>query len=107
MKRKGIYLLFLLVALAFNLPAQEAREKHKIMNASDLKGTYQVQFLKGHDTPMSITIELLEKIEAKREESATSYLTLSDNCRIKILPRNSGADLKMEEYVVLDKFNNQ
>jgi hypothetical protein len=106
MKRIATCLTFLFLAFGFISTAQEAKEKQSIPPALEMKGTYQVQFLKDDSHPISITQELLEKIEQKRDKDLITYLSVNPTCRIKILPRQKAADFKMEEYIVLESFRN-
>lgn len=84
-----------------------AQEKSKA--TGKLEGTYQIEFLKTATTPIAVTGEILEKIEALRKESETTYLLINAECRVKIFPKNALKNLDKnisEDYVVVDKFIN-
>lgn len=53
-----------------------------------LYGTYQIEMIDTRSLP-SFPAELLEVIEAKREEDNIVYHTVSDIMRIKILPKST------------------
>lgn len=108
---KKILTFLLLSFLAINLNAQQNAkqgESKKITSASEIKGTYQLLFLKAEKTdPIGITNDLIEKIESTRDDNKITYLKVNDFCRIKIFPRKDLANLSLkEEYLIVDKFEN-
>lgn len=85
-----------------------AQEKAKLK--SNLEGTYQIEFLKSAKEPIGMSPDLIEKIENARKEIQVSYVVVNEHCRIKVLPKNLIAKAQirpLEEYVIVDKFDNQ
>jgi len=102
--KKTILCLFLLF-LGMTQFAK-AQDKGKRMSAGQMKGTYQVEFLKSDKSMMvSITEELLTRIDEKRDAVKTTYLSVSETCRVKILSKKDMYTARFtEEYSVVENF---
>ncbi len=70
------------------------------------KGTYQIQFKQGKEhAPVSLTDELLEKIEKSRSENKIVFITPDNNYQIMILPYTTINDLNFKpiiDYIIMD-----
>lgn len=102
MKTKFIAQILLLSLIFITYSSLKAGEEIK----KAPKGTYQIQFKPGKDqTPVSLTDELLEKIENSRSESKIVFITPEDNYQIMILPYNTINDLNFKpiiDYIIID-----
>lgn len=84
-----------------------AFSQDKVKNLEVVKGTFQLEILKMDVEPVSITSELLEKIEDLRKESELVYLQIDNQRRIKIFSRQdliSGKNKNIEDFVVVNSF---
>lgn len=102
MKNKFGLLIFLsIIGITFSsLKVDEGNKKA-------IKGTYQIQFKQGkdHNTPVSLTADLLEKIEKNRSENKITFLTPEDNYQIMILPYNTIKDPHFKpviDYIIME-----
>ncbi len=79
-------------------------------NSWEIKKTTQIIFLVTDQyKALALTTDLIKKIEELRTENTTTFLEVSNTCRIKILPKNSinQKDFKpLEEYIIVNKFEN-
>jgi hypothetical protein len=81
--------------------------QEKINQTDIIKGTFQLEILKIDAEPVSITTELLLKIDSLREENKTTYLNLDTERRIKILSKKDlrlGLHKNIEDFVVVKSF---
>lgn len=79
----------------------------KVKNLEEVKGTFQLEILKMDVEPVSITSELLEKIDDSRKDSELVYLQIDNNRRIKIFSRQDlilGKNKNIEEFILVDSF---
>lgn len=84
-----------------------AFSQDKVKNLEVVKGTFQLEILKMDVEPVSITSELLEKIDDLRKESELVYLQIDDKRRIKIFSRQdliAGKNKNIEDFVVVNSF---
>lgn len=91
------------------LSSVSAFSQDKVKNLEVVKGTFQLEILKTDVEPVSITSELLEKIDDLRKESELAYLQIDDKRRIKIFSRQdliAGKNRNIEEFVLVDSFKN-
>mgnify|MGYP006141216351 FL=1 len=101
MKKICLIISFLSSVLAFS--------QDKVKNLEVVKGTFQLEILKMDVEPVSITSELLEKIDDLRKESELVYLQIDNQRRIKIFSRQdlmAGKNKNIEEFVLVDSFKN-
>lgn len=101
MKKICLIISFLSSVLAFS--------QDKVKNLEVVKGTFQLEILKMDVEPVSITSELLEKIDDLRKESELVYLQIDNQRRIKIFSRQDlmvGKNKNIEEFVLVDSFKN-
>lgn len=101
MKKICLIISFLGSVLAFS--------QDKVKNLEVVKGTFQLEILKMDVEPVSITSELLEKIDDLRKESELVYLQIDNQRRIKIFSRQdlmAGKNKNIEEFVLVDSFKN-
>ena len=99
MKKICLIISFLSSVIAFS--------QDKVKNLEVVKGTFQLEILKMDVEPVSITSELLEKIDDLRKDSELVYLQIDDKRRIKIFSRQdliSGKNKNIEDYVVVNSF---
>lgn len=100
--RKICLIIFLLFSfLAFS--------QDKVKNLEVVKGTFQLEILKMDVEPISITSELLEKIDDLRKESEVVYIQIDDKRRIKIFSRQdliAGKNKNIKEFILVDSFKN-
>lgn len=99
MKKICLIISFLCSVMAFS--------QDKVKNLEVVKGTFQLEILKMDVEPVSITSELLEKIEDLRKESELVYLQIDNQRRIKIFSRQdliSGKNKNIEDFVVVNSF---
>lgn len=81
----------------------------KVKNLEVVKGTFQLEILKMDVEPVSITSELLEKIDELRKETEVVYLQIDEVRRIKIFSRRdimTGKNKNIEEFVLVTSFKN-
>ena len=52
-----------------------------------LEGTYQLQIINSRELP-TISLGMLDKIQAKRQQTDTVYLSIKQNFKIMILPHS-------------------
>lgn len=79
----------------------------KVKNLELVKGTFQLEILKMDVEPISITTELLEKIDELRKETELVYLQIDEVRRIKIFSRQdimAGKNKNIEEFVLVTSF---
>lgn len=92
----------------FSVNAQSpTKEKSTLPTAEELKGTYQIEFLKGEETPISITLEIVEKIDKARKESEETFFYVNDKCRVKVFAKKELENLKKfpkEEFIIVNSF---
>jgi hypothetical protein len=96
----------LIISLLFSFLAFS---QDKVKNLEVVKGTFQLEILKMDVEPVSITSELLEKIDDMRKESESVYLQLDESRRIKIFSRRDlaiGKNKNIEEFILVDSFKN-
>ena len=101
MKKICLIISFLGSVLAFS--------QDKVKNLEVVKGTFQLEIIKMDVEPVSITSELLEKIDDLRKESELVYLQIDNQRRIKIFSRQdlmAGKNKNIEEFVLVDSFKN-
>jgi hypothetical protein len=101
MKKICLIISFLSSVLVFS--------QDKVKNLEVVKGTFQLEILKMDAEPVSITSELLEKIDDLRKESELVYLQIDNQRRIKIFSRQdlmAGKNKNIEEFVLVDSFKN-
>ena len=101
MKKICLIISFLSSVIAFS--------QDKVKNLEVVKGTFQLEILKMDVEPVSITSELLEKIDDLRKESELVYLQIDNQRRIKIFSRQdlmAGKNKNIEEFVLVDSFKN-
>lgn len=55
---------------------------------TELDGTYQIQMIGTRSLP-TIELSWFEVIHDSREQNETVYITVSDNCRIMVLPQTA------------------
>jgi hypothetical protein len=95
-------LLFLLVSFSLNSFSQE-----EIINVEQVKGTFQLEITNKNVDPISITTDLLLKIDSLRDESKVTYLNIDASRRIKIFSKNDlnlGKNKGIEDYVIVTSF---
>lgn len=81
----------------------------KVKNLEVVKGTFQLEILKMDVEPVSITSELLEKIDNLRKQSESVYLQLDEYRRIKIFSHRdlvAGKNKNIEEFILVNSFKN-
>lgn len=66
-----------------NLPADATNRMVNLLNK--LEGTYQLQIIDSRELP-SISLDLLDKIQAKRHQTDTICLAIKPNFKVMILP---------------------
>jgi len=96
----------LIISFLFSIVAFS---QDKVKNLEAVKGTFQLEILKMDVDPISITSELLEKIDNFRKESESVYLQLDESRRIKIFSRRdlvAGKNKNIEEFVLVNSFKN-
>lgn len=101
MKKICLIISFLFSVMTFS--------QDKVKNLEVVKGTFQLEILKLDVEPISITSELLQKIDELRKESELVYLQLDDSRRIKIFSRQelmAGKNKNIEEFILVDSFKN-
>lgn len=101
MKKICLIISFLFSVFSFS--------QDKVKNLEVVKGTFQLEILKMDAEPVSITSELLEKIDELRKETELVYLQIDDKTRIKIFSRQdliSGKNKNIEEFVLVTSFKN-
>lgn len=99
MKKICLIISFLSSVIAFS--------QDKVKNLEVVKGTFQLEILKMDVEPVSITSELLEKIDDLRKDSELVYLQIDDKRRIKIFSRQdliSEKNKNIEDFVVVNSF---
>jgi hypothetical protein len=101
MKKICLIITFLSSVLVFS--------QDKVKNLEIVKGTFQLEILKMDVEPISITSELLEKIDDLRKESELVYLPVDNKRRIKIFSRQDlieGKNKNIEQFILVDSFKN-
>lgn len=96
-----------IIALLFFPLSVFAQEK--ALSKENLRGTYQIEFLKTATNPIAVSAQLMEKIETVRKETEVSYVAVNEHCRIKVFPKNALSDFnvkELEESVIVEKFDN-
>ena len=96
----------LIISFLFSIVAFS---QDKVKNLEAVKGTFQLEILKMDVDPISITSELLEKIDNLRKESESVYPQLDESRRIKIFSRRdlvAGKNKNIEEFVLVNSFKN-
>ena len=86
-----------------------AFSQDKVKNLEIVKGTFQLEILKMDVEPVSISSELLEKIDDLRKESELTYLQIDNKRRIKIFSRRdllAGKNKNIDEFVLVNSFKN-
>lgn len=99
MKKVCLIISFLFSIVTFS--------QDKVKNLEEVKGTFQLEILKMDVEPVSITSELLEKIDDSRKDSELVYLQIDNNRRIKIFSRQDlilGKNKNIEEFILVDSF---
>ncbi|HBD27100.1 hypothetical protein [Flavobacterium sp.] len=101
MRKICLIISFLFSVMAFS--------QDKVKNLEVVKGTFQLEILKMNVEPVSITSELLEKIDELRKETELVYLQIDEVRRIKIFSRQdiiAGKNKNIEEFVLVTSFKN-
>ncbi len=101
MRKIGLVISFLFSVIAFS--------QDKVKNLDVVKGTFQLEILKIDVEPISITSELLEKIDELRKETELVYLQIDEVRRIKIFSRQdiiAGKNKNIDEFVLVTSFKN-
>ena len=90
-----VILLFALLFLSFSSFSQQI-EKDKIyfISAEMTRGTFQFEVTDEKFCNVTVTAELMEKIEINRHITDFTFLSLSENCRIKIYPTSMITELR-------------
>ena len=100
-----LFFTFVLISnFSFAQTNARADQKSESVKRSAKTGTYQIIFKSKDATPVSITEELLQKIESSRDEKKITYLYY-ENYSIKILSLALINDPKfkpIEEYIVIE-----
>lgn len=84
------------------------KEAKELLN--EVKGTFQLEILKIDAEPVSITSELLKKIDELRKDSETAYLQIDEIRRIKIFSNqdlSSGKNKNIDEFVLVNSFKKE
>ena len=98
--------LFLFLFFSFTLNSFSQEE---IIDLEKIKGTFQLEITTVNVEPISITKELLLKIDSLRSESNVTYLNIDSSRRIKIFSKNDlslGKNKNIEDYVIVQSFKN-
>jgi hypothetical protein len=101
MRKICLVISFLFSVIAFS--------QDKVKNLDVVKGTFQLEILKIDVEPISITSELLEKIDELRKETELVYLQIDEVRRIKIFSRQdiiAGKNKNIDEFVLVTSFKN-
>lgn len=99
---KKLLALSMLVFIGVCGYSQESLSKEEANALVTLKdqmaGTYQIQMIDTRAQP-SIQLILFQEIHDARKENETVYLTVSSNCRVKIVSEN---EMNSPDFVPLD-----
>lgn len=94
--RKSILFLILIFLSFESFSQQKSVEKDKIyfLSAEQTRGTFQFEVTDEEFCNVAVTAELMEEIEKNRHVTDFVYLTLNENCRLKIFPASLIAELR-------------
>lgn len=109
---KKILALSMLVFLGVSGYSQESLSKQEATELVNLKdqmaGTYQIQMIDTRAQP-SIQLSLFQEIYDAREQDETVYLSVSSNCRVKIVSvseMNSSNFVPLEYWTIINSTQN-
>jgi hypothetical protein len=83
---KQIFLFFLFSLFVVAKSQTIKKDQVILVDAAQVKGTFQFEVTNKTYMNVNLTYELLEKIQSLRRDAEVVYFPISENCKVKIFP---------------------